>query len=177
MISRWIPLFAEDDSVESEGFGRFLYKASTGSCKAPEILDRAVLSLGEAVGGRTLVDTAQLDEFWAAISPRVQEAAPANAQELLDDCAEGQLLRARMVARAQPFLKATAYADLWRRKRRVDEFRLLHDSALHAASAWSAESLREIDEQDLMNYNSRDMVAGMLMLLRTIGGTSSTAGH
>lgn len=166
-ITRTIPLYTEDDFVMTESFDRFVYKASIGSYKARDMLVRTVFELGNVVGGQALID-AQLDEFWAALSPAVLRVAPVGAQEILDRCVEGELLPGPMSARDSPFLEASGYDDLWRRKKRVRFVRLVHDAALHAASSWSVERLREIDDDDLTDYNSRDVVAGMLMALFAI---------
>jgi hypothetical protein len=156
-----IPQYAD----RPESWERFLYKASTGSYKAVNIMQSARFAIVAHIEGESCIETASGEAFDQALMRTVPIIS---LQEWLDILYRSGHLDIPMTARTQPFHARSYYQALWRRHIAVSSHRLLHDAAFYCSLAQQQEELTHLCNrvsEEYSDYNSQDVVAAMLFLL------------
>jgi len=145
----------------------FLRKAASGSVKAADWLSSADMAIAERLGGRRLVDEAQLSEHEDVMSRALPDTPPFRDVPTLLAAARGDRVPAGVAVRATPYHPHVHYDRLWERKVDVVPAVLLHDAASFCLGRWDRTAFREVVNRagDAgAGYNSQDAVAAMLYL-------------
>lgn len=160
------PIAQLDD--DRKPWSRFLQKASTGSGKAVDWLSSADMALAERLGGRRLIEKADLGEYDQTLRRALPGSPPFRTiQSLLEMAHAARIVSVRLRAHDHAFHDHAHYDRLWQRGAEVHQVELLHDAAHNAAQHWDGASFRKLVgsvEDTSPGYNSQGVVAAMLYL-------------
>ena len=158
-----------DDPWGPENWKRFLEKAGKGSIKAPETLERAHMAYMAALAKvPSAPDTLDLEEYSRLFCSAFPKHPPVQSVTGLFQIAyANQWIAEPLHAFSVPCHPLDYYSGLWKRSVTVDWKELVHDAMHCCLSTWSAPHCQAcINDQDL-DFNSRDVVVGMVYLSLT----------
>jgi hypothetical protein len=155
-----------DGWVLTETWSRFLYKASIGSYKAPDMLTRAEMSFVAEKTGKD-IEKLMPEEIDTVLQAMIPAECPfENMDDWLQQVKDWRCLPTSAKKRETPFHPREYYKHIWSKPHRAVESELAYDAATHCFHNWLFSEFKRLSEiEDEYAYNSHDVVAAMLFLI------------